>query len=75
MEQASVRPVGLKNQAIGAAVTALCARLEGIPLAIELAAAWVRTLTPAQMLARLATDRADLQLRMQGNAFLGRRRM
>jgi predicted ATPase/DNA-binding SARP family transcriptional activator len=36
------------------AITSLCHRLEGIPLAIELAAAWVRTLTPAQMLSRLS---------------------
>jgi predicted ATPase/DNA-binding SARP family transcriptional activator/uncharacterized protein HemY len=35
------------------AVAELCLRLEGIPLAIELAAAWAQTLTPAQMLDRL----------------------
>ena len=36
------------------AVGALCRRLEGIPLAIELAAGWAQSLTPAQMLERLS---------------------
>ena len=35
------------------AVTALCERLEGSPLALELAAGWAQTLTPAQMLERM----------------------
>lgn len=42
-----------------AAVSAICERLDGIPLALELAAPWVRTLTPAQILARL-DDRFQL---------------
>ena len=35
------------------AVLELCRRLDGIPLAIELAAVWLRTLSPAQILDRL----------------------
>lgn len=35
------------------AIIALCRRLDGIPLAIELAASWAGTLTPSQMLPRL----------------------
>ncbi|HLV81592.1 MAG TPA: AAA family ATPase [Chthonomonadaceae bacterium] len=53
-------------------VAALCGRLEGIPLAIELAAAWTNLLTLPQMLARLehrfdllASRRKDLMARHQ----------
>ena len=34
-------------------ITTICRRLDGIPLAIELAAAWTRALTPAQIVAGL----------------------
>ncbi|HET7487846.1 MAG TPA: LuxR C-terminal-related transcriptional regulator [Acidimicrobiales bacterium] len=39
---------------VAPAVTEICRRLDGVPLALELAAPWVRVLAPAEIAARLA---------------------
>ena len=49
------------------AIDAVCARLEGSPLAIELAAPWLRTLAPNDLLARLS-DRLALSGTMRDAA-------
>ena len=41
------------NEANAGAVARICRSLDGMPLAIELAAPWLRTLTPAQLAGRL----------------------
>ncbi len=49
----AVRPQFRLTSANAEAVTAICVRLEGVPLAIELAAAHVKSLTPQGILERL----------------------
>ena len=49
----AVRPDFELGAASAAAVTRICRALDGMPLAIELAAVWLRTLTPAQLAERL----------------------
>jgi len=40
----------------GHTITAICQRLDALPLALELAAPWLKTLTPDELLRRLAHD-------------------
>ncbi|WP_157437172.1 helix-turn-helix transcriptional regulator [Actinoplanes subtropicus] len=57
-----VQPSFALDESNEAAVRSIAAHLDGIPLALELAAAWVRTLTPGQVEAAL-DDRFALLVR------------
>jgi predicted ATPase/DNA-binding CsgD family transcriptional regulator len=57
-----VQPAFALDAANEAAIRSIAAHLDGIPLALELAAAWVRTLTPRQVEAAL-DDRFALLVR------------
>jgi predicted ATPase/class 3 adenylate cyclase len=72
----AVRPAFLVTAENAAAVAEICVRLDGLPLAIELAAARVKLLTPQAMLPRLrqgldllasgSPDRTDRQRTLRG---------
>ncbi|MGH2818544.1 MAG: DUF4062 domain-containing protein [Actinomycetota bacterium] len=59
----AIRPDFELNNANASAITAICRRLDGLPLALELAAARSRVMDPEAMLARLDTS---LQLLTRG---------
>ena len=63
---AAVRPGFAVNDENSAAVVTICRALDGIPLAIELAAARVRALTPAQVADRLDDRFALLSVGSRG---------
>jgi predicted ATPase/DNA-binding CsgD family transcriptional regulator len=68
LERASlVRPGFTLDAPTEVAVRTMCRRLDGIPLALELAAAWLPTLTPRQIVAGL-DDRFALLVRGPRNA-------
>jgi predicted ATPase len=61
-----VRPDFALNPGNAAAVAALCSRLDGLPLAIELAAARMKVLSPAALLELLSRGPAGAPLRALG---------
>ena len=60
----AVRPDFEITAANAAAVEAICRRLDGLPLALELAAARVRHLTPEELASRLVGEERGAALRM-----------
>jgi predicted ATPase/DNA-binding CsgD family transcriptional regulator/Tfp pilus assembly protein PilF len=49
----AARPAFALDDGNAAAIAEICTRLDGLPLAIELAAAWIRLLSPVALLPRL----------------------
>lgn len=67
VDRAQSRKVDFQvTQGNALAVSELCTRLDGLPLALELAAAWAQILTPAQMLERMANRFELLSSRARG---------
>ncbi|MDQ6695071.1 MAG: tetratricopeptide repeat protein, partial [Chloroflexota bacterium] len=62
----AVKPEFQISPATAAAVAGVCHRLDGLPLAIELAAARVSLLTPAEILAQLGRPGAPFQVLAEG---------
>jgi predicted ATPase/DNA-binding CsgD family transcriptional regulator len=58
----AVRPEFRMDADNAITVAAICRRLDGLPLAIELAAAWIRILPPAALLERLTVRLLDVPL-------------
>jgi predicted ATPase/DNA-binding SARP family transcriptional activator len=59
----AVRPDFQLTERTADAIAALCRQLEGLPLAIELAAGWARVLTPAQIMAQACAQADRLESR------------
>jgi predicted ATPase/DNA-binding CsgD family transcriptional regulator len=60
----AVRPDFALTDLNAAVVARLCSRLDGLPLAIELAAAWVRLFSPQAILTQLQAGPANSPLRL-----------
>ncbi|HET7037253.1 MAG TPA: tetratricopeptide repeat protein [Thermomicrobiaceae bacterium] len=56
----AVKPGFGLNEANAGVVLSICRRLDGLPLAVELAAPWLKTLSPAALLSRLEHHRLVL---------------